>query len=319
MTKTSCITPAPLKPGDTIAIITPSTYCDSSKIDSALVALPQWGYNTVIMPYTYGREFGSYTAEPQKRAQSIIDALKDPSIKAIMCSRGGYGANHLLPLIDPKYIQENPKWMIGFSDISILCALWLHSGVVSIHGPMTGHIRDEAPTDPALGYLKELLATGKMPVYSETEGHEFNHPGKGEGTLMGGNFIVINNLAQTPWDELIRAKDEDVILFIEDVGEKIYAIERMLVRLQQAGILPSLKGLILGQFTETEGDLNFPDMNHMFYHNLKYWGYYNQGTKMPIVFNFPVGHVTKNYPLPVGAKVSLEVKKDGSYTLKQVD
>lgn len=308
--KPKTIIPPSIQKGDTIAIITPSSYIDSAVIDKAIELLKVAGYVPVAMPHAYGHANGSYAASDADRAADIMQAFTDPSVKAIMCSRGGYGSTRLLPMLDAKKIAANPKWLIGYSDISAMHAFMTRTGVASIHGPMCGHISSAGIYDKSMPHLMAMLRDG-LPYTYKFEPNQYDHYGKAEGTIVGGNVMVINGLAETKWDVMMPRKGESIILFIEDVGEKIYAIERWLIRMHQSGMLNKLKGLVIGEFTEYEPDEDFESMEQMIHHWLTEWGYYDK-KDFPVLFYFPAGHGEPNFPIPMGARCTLEVTEDGS-------
>lgn len=295
------ITPKPLHKGSKIAIISPATIVKEEYIDGAAEFLRGEGLEPVIMPHAKGPADGSYASSGANRLDDLLSAWRNPEIDGILCARGGYGAAHLLPHLDREELRRNAKWLVGFSDISALHAGLLAAGIKSIHGPMAKHLCQD-PTHPSTQRLMELLRGARMD-YRIDGSHPFNRRGEARGRLVGGNLAVINGLAATPYDIFARADSEDIILFIEDISEAIYAVERMLWRLAMAGTLGKIKGLIVGRFTEYRPDRNFPDMEHMIDALLRRIGPHG----IPVVFDFPVGHVTENMPLVHGADVTLSV------------
>lgn len=304
--------PAPIKPGSRIALVTPASWADSMVIVKAMDRLRDRGYEPVPMKHVFRSGDGGYTATAAERAVDLMTAFADPDIDAILCTRGGYGCVQLLPYINGSVIADNPKWLIGFSDISVLHALLSSLDIVSIHGPMCAHIGKEAADDACTQYLFDILEQG-LPMTYQVPAHMYNHPGAATGRLVGGNFIVVNNMAQTDCDVIALAEDQDVILFFEEVGEKIYAVERMLMRLQQSGALDNVRGIVFGQFTDYKADQDYDSMEDMLYDWLLRWGFYERD--IPIAFDFPAGHVKLNYPLALGAPATLSVGYDG-VTLK---
>ena len=295
------ITPKPLYTGSKIAIISPATIVREEYIDGAADFLRGEGLEPVIMPHAKGPADGSYASSGANRLDDLLSAWRNPEIDGILCARGGYGAAHLLPHLDREELRRNAKWLVGFSDISALHAGLLTAGIKSIHGPMAKHLC-ETPEHPVTRHLMDLLRGSRMD-YSIGGSHPFNRRGEARGRLVGGNLAVINGLAATPYDPFARADSEDIIIFIEDISEAIYAVERMLWRLAMAGTLGKIKGLIVGRFTEYRPDRNFPDMEHMIDALLRRIGPHG----IPVVFDFPVGHVTENMPLVHGADVTLSV------------
>lgn len=278
-----------LRPGDTVAIISPASAVDPRLIEGAANALARLGYRPRVMPHAAG-VCGSYSAPAADRLADLRAALDDPSVKAILCSRGGYGAVHLLGSVTPR-----PVWLIGFSDISALHALWHSCGLASVHGSMARHLALFPPDDPANRALASILATGRQPAY-EFAPHPLNRPGVATGTLLGGNLAVLGGLIGTPLSLL----KPDTIMVIEDIAEPIYKVERILHQLRLAGILPNLRGLIVGQFTEWKPDRNYTDMYAMIADITAPYGY-------PVAFNAPFGHVDSNLPFIESAPVTLSV------------
>lgn len=299
--------PENLKIGDKIAILSPATTVKPDYIDHAVKALEAEGLNPVIMPHAKGPAQGTYAASDADRLSDILTAITDPHIKAILCARGGYGCNHLLHNIPVTLIAENPKWLIGFSDISALHALWQKAGVISLHAPMAKHLSLLPADDYCTRAMMHILFDG-LPIKYITPAHPLNTPGESEGIIAGGNLAVINGLAATPFDPMIMANSDDgMILFIEDIAEKIYAVERMLIRLILSGQLQKCKALVVGHFTEYNPDSNHADMEHMIRDLLDRYD-----IKIPVAFGFPAGHTDDNLPLPLGARVSISVTPDST-------
>ncbi|MDE6382869.1 MAG: LD-carboxypeptidase [Paramuribaculum sp.] len=293
--------PPDLRPGDTIAIISPAGIARRPATEEAADLLRRRGWNIKIMPHALGRH-GSFSGTAEQRASDLREAITDPEIKAILCSRGGYGAVHLLDMISPKLITNNPKWLIGFSDISALHCLWLKAGVESIHGPMAKHILASAATESVnpldLRHLEQILM-GKRVEY-QLDPHPLNHFGLASGTLIGGNFSVISALADTLFDPY---RTPDAILFIEDINEPVYKIERLIYRLRlRAG--DNIKGMIVGNFTGVG-----PDVNHASIYDMIHSA--TAPMHIPVAFAFPAGHGGSASPLILGSKTTLRVDDQG--------
>lgn len=291
--------PRPLHAGSRIAIISPASIVREEYIDGAVEFLRGKGYCPEVMPHAKGPADGCYAASAGDRLADFLRAWTDPGIDAVLCSRGGYGTAHLLPHLPADLLRDNAKWLVGFSDISALHAALLGAGVASIHGPMAKHLC-ENPDSEATHALMNLLAGARMDY--EVPTHSLSRPGRAEGRLAGGNLAVLNGLAATPCDLFARAAAEDVILFVEDVSEAIYAVERMLWRLYMAGTLHRVKGLIFGQFTDYRSSVRFGTMEEMLDSLLVRIGL----SDIPVAFGFPTGHVDHNLPLVEGATVCLE-------------
>lgn len=294
--------PTPLSPGDRIAVVSPASAVKPEYIDGAIRFLDSEGFRPYAAAHAHGPASGSFAASDDDRLADLAEAWSDPSVRAILCARGGYGCNHLIGRISPKLIADNPKWLIGFSDISALHALSLHAGVMSLHAPMARHLSLLPPGHYCTRAMMRILTEG-LPVEYMTPPHPLDRHGEAHGTLAGGNLAVINGLADTPFDPF-RLQDP-VILFIEDISEAIYAVERMLIRLRLAGHLDRIKGLVVGHFTEYRPDRNHPDMETMISRMLG-------DVPFPVTFGFPAGHTDDNLPLALGAEASLSVTPEGS-------
>ena len=288
------IFPSPLTKGDKIAIISPASHILPDYVDGACNAIAQLGFQPVVSTHCRG-QCGGYSGTIEQRLADFLEALHNPEVKAILCSRGGYGVVHLLEYLSADDIAENAKWLIGFSDISALHAAMVASGVASIHASMAKHLTQFGVDDEATVALFNILQ-GKLPTY-QTPSHAFNKPGTATGTLTGGNMAVLCGLLDTDFDLLSRGD----ILFIEDVGEEVYKIERMLYNLRLSGVLPMIKGLIVGRFTDYRNpDGNGDSMEQMVKRMVEPYD-------IPVAFDFPVGHVDENMPLIEGAQVTLTV------------
>lgn len=307
--KSEILIPNGVGRGEKVAILSPASPVKQEFIDSAADRLRQFGFEPVVMPHAKGPAWGSYAASLDGRLDDFINAWKDESIKAVICSRGGYGAVHLLPYIPADLLRSNPKWLVGFSDISALHALSLSQGVASIHGPMCRHLNGENPGGEA---VLEILSSGRFPRIEALNVAEENIPrnrsGRAEGMLAGGNVAVLNGLAATPFDILSLPLHNDVILFIEDIAEPIYKIERILYRLLLQGVLHKIKGLIVGRFTESGPNRNYPSVEMMIADFLNR----HRLDSFPVTYGFPIGHTEENMPVAEGARILLDVEEGSS-------
>ncbi|MDE6236803.1 MAG: LD-carboxypeptidase [Muribaculaceae bacterium] len=297
------IYPKSLKLGDKIAILSPSSPVKEIYIDGAVRFFEEAGYIPVVMPYAKGPSSGSYASRKEDRLDDLVSAWSDPSIRAVLCSRGGYGAVHLLRDISDDLLLSDPKWLIGYSDISALHARLLESGIASIHGPMAKHITEEGAEDNCTQALMRVLR-GDSPIVYRTAPHIYNIHGEAGGLLAGGNLAVLNGLFGTKYD-ILR---EDTILFIEDISEAIYAVERMLYHILLSGGFDRIRGLIVGRFTDYRPDKNYTAMEDMISAFLRREGIGN----IPVAFDFPVGHVRENYPMVEGAATTLRIDDRGA-------
>lgn len=295
--------PPDLHPGDLIAVISPAGKARRPATDMAVEVLRARGWRVRVMDNALG-ECGSMSGTCQERLADITAALLDDEVKAILCSRGGYGAVHLLGHLSPQLVRAHAKWLIGFSDISALHALWLRAGVQSIHGPMAKHIVASAEQQSAnaldLPRLEGIL-TGGSPTY-RWEAHPLNHSGSARGILVGGNFSVLSALAATPYDVFATP---GAILFIEDINEPVYKIERLLYRLLLSGNMANIKGIVVGDFTGVAPDVNHASMYDMIHNATSRVG-------IPVAMAFPAGHGSSATPLILGAEAELNVARESA-------
>lgn len=304
LTAQKTIYPPALRQGDTIAICSPAGAVDTFKVEGAVKVLTQQGWNVKVMPHALGQK-GNYSGTADERLDDLRQALADPAVKAVLCSRGGYGVVHIIEQLDTIDLSTNPKWLIGFSDISALHALHTRQGVASLHSNMTGDIMKAGTDDPNATMFKILR--GQRPDLVFQSDSTLDRPGTATGKLVGGNLAVLADLIATKYDVL----SPGTILFIEDIGEPIYKIERILYQLRMTGVLPNLAGLIVGQFTEYHPDRSYETMEQMIRDMVADYQY-------PVAFNAPIGHVDYNMPVIENAPVTLTVG-NGRTTLKYND
>ncbi len=290
------IFPKPLKRGDKIAICSPAGKIKPDIVNDAARVLRNQGYRVEIMPHAFGK-WGQYSGTPDERYSDLKAAFTDPEVRLILCSRGGYGVVHIIDRLNELPLTDDPKWVAGFSDISALHALMATKGIASIHSLMCAGIKRGAD-DPDIASFLGILQ-GERPVHI-FDGHDYDRPGLATGTLYGGNVAVLAELINTPFD-IIKA---GTILFIEDVAEPIYKIERILYQLKLSGVLANLSGLIVGQFTDYKPDANYENMESMIRDMTSAYNY-------PVAFNAPIGHVDHNVPMIESAKVTLKVNPEG--------
>lgn len=284
-----------MKVGDAVAIVSPASQINPAFVDGACRVLESWGFRPVVGEFCKGSH-GSFSGTLEQRLGDVRKAFANPDVRAVMCSRGGYGVVHLLEHLPDTMFADDPKWLIGFSDISAFHAASHHAGVASIHASMCKHLT-ERPDDECSRQLRGILI-GNRPDYT-LPGNQRNREGAARGKLIGGNMAVLSGLISTPYD-LLREAD---ILFIEDIGEAIYKIERMLYTLRLNGTLGRIKALIVGQFTDYNPSKDFSCMYDMVERMV---GDYD----FPVAYDFPVGHVDRNLPLIEGADVELAVSKE---------
>lgn len=297
------IFPKPILPGQSIAIISPASVVKNEYIDGAAKFFEQKGYKVKIGEFAKGPNSGSFAASHLNRALDFRNAWIDPDVKCILCARGGYGCVHILNAISDEEIRNNPKWLIGFSDVSAIHARLLSVGVASLHASMAKHITINGEDEITKNLLNIITGDNKS-ISIDADPHPLNRLGKAKGILIGGNLAVLNGLANTPFDILNIPNNQDTILFIEDIAEKIYAVERMLTRLIIGGNIAKLKALVVGQFTEYNPDNNFSSMEEMIDALLKQYN-----INIPVAFGFNIGHIDNNFPIIEGANANIVISK----------
>ena len=297
------VMPEFLQPGDTIAIVSPASIPQRDDVLGACEVLKEWGYVPVLGEHVL-TENGSFAGTIEQRLADLHWALVSPNVKAIMCSRGGYGSIQVLLEMRDGIFADNPKWIIGYSDISAIHAAMTTEGVMSIHGNMCAPLCPEKGNDARSTALRKLLG-GELPYY-KVENDTLNRAGTATGKLIGGNMAVLMDLACSRIDVLTN--EDDYILFVEDVDESLQSLNRMIYRMKAAGIFDRVKGLIVGRFANAPANKDFNHINEVFHSVIKDYDF-------PVCYNFPIGHVEENYPLIEGATVTLTVG-DGYSTLE---
>jgi muramoyltetrapeptide carboxypeptidase len=289
--------PPYLKKGNSIGITCPAGYMAAEKAQACINTLQSWGFDVMV-----GKTLGSnsknyFSGTDEERRDELQAMLDDESINAILFGRGGYGMGRIIDGLDFTKFKKKPKWVIGYSDITVLHAhLYTKVKVASLHAPMAAAF-NEGENE----FIKALhnAIKGKKAKYSCAI-NPFNKPGNITGELVGGNLSLLVNITGTPSD--INTKNK--ILFIEDIGEQIYNIDRMLYQLKRSGKLANLAGLIIGGFTDMK-DTDRP-FGKTVYEAI---AAVLADCDYPVAYGFPVSHGTENYALKVGAVYTLKVGK----------
>ncbi len=285
--------PEPLKKGDTVAITCPAKKLPH-EITDAIKLLESWELN-VVLGKTVPASYHQFAGNDELRAKDFQYFLDNDHIKAIFAARGGYGTIRIIDAIDFSGFAKNPKWIIGFSDITVLHShIYANYEIQSIHGQMPLTIPDG--TKPSLETLRKTLF-GEELVYNYS-GELKSRNGNAQGVLIGGNLTLMMMMSGSVSEIDYR----DKILFLEDVGEYLYSVDRMMWNLKRAGKLADLKGLIIGGFTELkDNDIPFGEtLEDIILTHVKEYNF-------PVCFNFPAGHITDNQALVLGKVVNLEV------------
>lgn len=287
------IQPPALKAGDTVALIATARKTSRQELEPAVALLREQGLDPLFGD-SIGLENHQFAGTDKERARDLEKQLHNPEVKAIWCVKGGYGTVRILEHLDYTAIQKHPKWLIGYSDVSVLHSLYAKLNLCSIHGQMATAVetRSRASRQSLFSALH-----GKHPEY-EWKSHHLNKPGTAKGTLIGGNLSVLYSLCGSPEEISTRGK----ILFIEDLDEYLYHIDRMMQNLKRGGIFDAVKAVIVGGMT----DMN--DNTVPFGANAEEIVAETLGdVDMPVSFNFPAGHQEDNRALVFGKNVELTV------------
>jgi muramoyltetrapeptide carboxypeptidase len=293
--------PPYLKEGHTIGIVAPAGFIPIEKIQTCIKTLEDWGYKVKLGATTHSASKNYFSGTDEERLNDLQQLLDDKEVNAILCARGGYGVSRIIDGLSFKKFNKHPKWLIGFSDVTVLHAhLVTNYKTATLHAPMAGAFNDNGFNSEYVLSLKAALE-GKEANY-HCAAHDLNIKGKATGELVGGNLTLLTHLLGTASD--IKTKDK--LLFIEDIGELLYHIDRMMLQLKRSGKLKHLAGLIVGGFTDCR-DTERPfgkGAYEIVYDHVKEYDY-------PVCFNFPVSHHKENYALKVGGTYHLKVAKEG--------
>ena len=292
--------PPYLKKGDTIGIICPAGFMPMDKVQTCVSTLQEWGYRVKTGSTLESHSDNYFSGTDKQRLDDLQKMMDDDNINAVLCARGGYGFGRIIDQVDFSSFKKKPKWIIGFSDITVLhCHLYRNYKIASIHAPMAAAFNADEHNNIYIDSLRKTLK-GEKAGY-QCMPHLFNHTGVTTGKLVGGNLTLLAHLIGTP----SGIKTKGSILFLEEVGEYLYNIDRMLYQLKRSGKLDKLAGLIVGGFTDNKDtERPFGKTVYEIIHDIvKHYDY-------PVCFNFPVSHEKENYALKIGMEYKLIVKTD---------
>ncbi len=290
------IRPHDLVAGNKVGIVAPARKVSREEMAPAIEILRQWGYEVVEGQHLYG-DHHQYSGTDEERAADFQAMLDDPGIKAIFCARGGYGSVRIIDKLDFSGLSKNPKWIVGFSDVTVFHShINRHLGIQTLHGAMPINFPADMKLNSSLRSIKDILE-GACPEY-QLPAHPFNRAGKAEGVLCGGNLSMLYSLNGTASDIDTVGK----ILFIEDLDEYLYHIDRMMMNLKRSGKLEGLAGLVIGGMNDMN-DNNIPFGKTAYEIIAETVSDYN----FPVIFDFKSGHISENLGLIIGGMCEMEV------------
>lgn len=298
--------PSYLKKGDCIGIACPAGFMPKKNARTCMNTLQDWGYK-VKVGKSLGSQFHYFSGTDEERCNDVQEMLDDKNIKAILFGRGGYGVGRIIEKLDFSKFKKNPKWLIGFSDITIFHThLETNFNIASLHAPMAGAFNKNGYKNEYVISLQKALKGTKGNYVCKP--HYFNKLGKAEGDLIGGNLALLAHVIGTSSDFSTKNK----ILFIEDIGEYIYNVDRMLYQLKRSGKLKNLKALIVGGFSDMK-DTTTPFGKTVYEVIQEAVAEY----QFPVCYQFPVSHEKENVALKIGVKYKLNVSAS-KVSLKEV-
>jgi muramoyltetrapeptide carboxypeptidase len=300
------IVPRSLKPGDKIGIVAPGRKVSPQEIDPALQIFSSWQLKVALSQNLFGTDHGYLSSTDESRLSDFQNMIDDPEISAIICARGGYGTTRILDRLDFQNLLKNPKWIVGFSDITALHLRLNVLGIESIHSTMPA-LFSQANSLQSIESLREALFGSGQLINAAPNSN--NKHGAATGEVMGGNLSILVDSLATSAD----ADFTDKILIVEEIDEYLYKIDRMFTHLLRAGKLSKLRGLAVGYFTDTkDSTLAFGEtVEQIILGKVNRYNY-------PVAFNLPIGHENPNLAWRSGSKLALTVNGSGSSLSSEV-
>ncbi|MAL16427.1 MAG: LD-carboxypeptidase [Balneola sp.] len=292
------IKPKALKKGDTLGLVAPaSPIYQSSVFEEMLENLKALGFELKLGEHVWSQR-GYLAGMDEQRAGDLMNMFEDPEVDGIMCIRGGWGCNRILPLLDYEVIRNNPKVFCGFSDITSLhMAIYQHSDLITFHGPVGKSDWNDFTTSA----FKQVIWNGETPEFSvpdELDETFVVTEGKAEGKMLGGNLSVLVSMIGSDY----LPSFEDSILFLEDIGESVYRIDRMFTQLKLAGILDQLNGFVFGKCTDCDAGSNSLSLKQVFDDHIK-------PLNIPAFYGAMISHEENNITIPMGMKAMIDSEK----------
>jgi len=284
--------------GSNIGIVCPAGYMAREAVETCVNTLISWGFKVVIGS-TIGSGHNYFAGSDEERLADLQNMLDDSTIHAILCARGGYGMSRIIDDIDFNKFIQHPKWVIGFSDITLLLQhIYSNYNIASLHAPMAAAFNNGGATNEYIASLKQAI-TGAKQAYT-CNVNNFNKLGEASGIVVGGNLTLLAHAIGSTTDIVTN----NCLLFVEDIGEYLYALDRMFLQLKRAGKLQHIAGLIVGGFSDVKDTIRpfGSTIEEVIASHLNAYNY-------PICYNFPVSHATENYALKIGATYHLKVSE----------
>ncbi len=302
------VMPPFLNEGDSVAVVAPGFFTPDKEIIVIMSTLRSWGLVPFRAPNVGQQHALRYAGTADQRLYDIEWALSNNSIKAVFCIRGGYGALHLIPHISPAMFRKQPKWIVGYSDITTLHSASVLGGTMSIHGAVGRELGSSKVCNMNYLLLRDLLF-GNLPHYQVNRYNRYNKPGRVSGRLVGGNLTTLTTLLSTDFDV---TRLDSIILFIEDVDEPYHNIDRMFNMLRIHGVFDRCVGLVMGSFSQCRKDFGCENVYELL-------SPYFKDLNIPVLCDFPTGHGPYNFPLIEGAPATLDVNETASTLIFNIE